>query len=235
MRLSSQSIEFVAHDQPELSNQNHDEHDGSKDGDEEDLEVELHQPDPCRSVKGLPSIKHRHGTAAAQNLRFDFATEGAVEEDNSLILLRQHGSLDTLECDVGWDDDKNEDANADETDEEHLQQGNILRASDIFTGLFIESLGSKEEKSAWHVDCSLFGDGEDSGGNEDVPNSSPGGDAAEPALAAAVRDDDVGPGHLKTAKRDACEDGNEGASDRVADDVGAEEADDAAVQNVIDD
>ena len=88
MCLANRFVEFITSQaQPELSNQNHEEHDGSKDRDEEDFEVELHQPYPCRSVKGLPCIKHRHGTAAAQYLRFDFTSEGAVEGDNGLILL----------------------------------------------------------------------------------------------------------------------------------------------------
>ena len=81
----------------------------------------------------------------------------------------------------------------------------------------------------------MFGNSEDGGGKEDVLNSSPGGNASVPALVARLGDDDVGPGHLKTAEREACEDGNEGAGDGVLDDVGAEEADDATVKEVIDD
>lgn len=80
----------------------------------------------------------------------------------------------------------------------------------------------------------MFGEGGDSSGDEDVPDSSPGWDTAEPALLARVGDDDVGPGHLKTAEGDACEDGDEGSGQRVADDVGCEEADDAAVEKVVD-
>lgn len=44
----------------------------------------------------------------------------------------------------------------------------------------------------------------------------------------------MGPGHLKTAECDACEDSDEGARERVHDDVGAEEADDSAVEKVVD-
>ena len=75
----------------------------------------------------------------------------------------------------------------------------------------MESLGSKDEQTAGHVDSSLFGNCKDGGGDEDVPDSSPGGNATEPALAAGVGDDDMGPGHLNTAECDACEDGDEGA------------------------
>lgn len=137
--------------------------------------------------------------------------------------------MNTLECDISRDDDEDEDANADETDEEHLQQSNILRARNIFVDLFVESLECKDEESAWDVNSSLFSNSEDGGGDEDVPGGGPGRNTAEPALIAWVGDDDVGPSHLKTAERDACEDGNEGTGDRVADDVGCEEADDAAV------
>ena len=147
--------------------------------------------------------------------------------------------MDTLECDVGGDHDENEDADADqtnETDEDHLQQCKLLRASNIFvlTHLFVEGEGGIDEQAAWHVDGSLFGDGEDCGGDEDVPNSSPGWNAAEPALVARVGDDDVGPGHLKAAEGHACEDGDHGAGEREAGDVGGEEPDDGAVEEVVD-
>lgn len=82
---------------------------------------------------------------------------------------------------------------------------------------------------------SLLGDSEDGCRNEDVSNSSPGGDTAKPALVAGFRDDNVGPGHLKPAERDACEDRDEGADDRVPDDVRAEEANDGAVEKLVDD
>ena len=101
--------------------------------------------------------------------------------------------------------------------------------------LFIERLSSEEGEGAWHVDSSLFGNSEDCGGNEDIPDSSPGGDTAVPGLGARVGDDDVGPDHLETAESDACENGDEGAGERVTEAVGAEEADDAAVEKVIDD
>ena len=81
----------------------------------------------------------------------------------------------------------------------------------------------------------MFGNREDGGRNENVPDSARGGDTAVPGLATRVGNDDVSPGHLKTAEGDACEDGDKGAGDRVADDVGAEEADDAAVEKVVDD
>ena len=138
--LAGQSVELITRDQLDLSNQNHDEHDGSKERYEEDLEVKLHQSDPCRPVKRLPRVKHGHGAAATQDLRFDFTSEGAVEGDNGFILLRQHGSLDTFESDVGGNDDGDEEADANKTDEEHLQQGNILRAANIFIDLFVECL-----------------------------------------------------------------------------------------------
>lgn len=44
----------------------------------------------------------------------------------------------------------------------------------------------------------------------------------------------MGPGHFKTAERDARENGDEGAGDGVADDVGCEEADNAAAEEVVD-
>lgn len=228
-------VKLIAHDQPKLSNQDHDEHNASKDRYKEDLEVQLHQSYPCRPIERLPRIKHGHGTAATQDLRFDFTSEGTVERDNGLVLLWQHGSLDTLEGDIGWDDDENEDAKADETDEERLQYDDILCTANIFIHLFVESLDGKDEQGAWDVEDSLFSDCGNGGGNEDIPDGGPRWDTAVPGLVAWVRDDNVGPGHLKTAEGDACEDGDEGAGDRVADDVGAEEADDAAVEKVVDD
>ena len=92
----------------------------------------------------------------------------------------------------------------------------------------------KDKESAWHVDGGLFGNSEDGSGDKDVPHSGPGRDTAEPALAAGFGDDGVGPGHLETAEGDACEDGDEGAGKRVTGDVGADEADDAAVEKVVD-
>ena len=80
----------------------------------------------------------------------------------------------------------------------------------------------------------MFGDSQDRSGNEDVLNGSPGGDTPDPAFAAWLGDNDVGPGHLDTAERDACQDGDERADQRVADDIGIEEADDAAVEKVVD-
>ncbi len=84
------------------------------------------------------------------------------------------------------------------------------------------------------MDGSLFGNSEDGGGDEDVPNRSPGWDTAEPALVARIGDDDVGPGHLETAEGDTCKDGDERTSHRVGDDVGAEEADDGTVEKLVD-
>lgn len=75
----------------------------------------------------------------------------------------------------------------------------------------MESLGSKDKKTAWHVDSSLFGNSEDGGGDEDVPDCSPGMNATEPGPAARVGNDDVGPRHLNTAEHEACKDGDEGA------------------------
>ena len=80
----------------------------------------------------------------------------------------------------------------------------------------------------------MFGNSEDGCGNEYVPDGSPGGDTAKPALVTRFGDDDVGPGHLKPAECDACEDSDEGAGDWVADDPGAEEADDGAVEKMVD-
>ena len=87
--------------------------------------------------------------------------------------------------------------------------------------LFLESFGSEGEESAWHANGSLFGNREDSGRKEDVPGSGPGRDTADPALGARVGDDDMGPGHLKTAEGDAGEDDDEGAGNRVVVDGGA--------------
>ena len=145
MCLVNCPAEFITHKQPELSNQRHDEHDGSKSRYEEDLEIQLHQPNPCRPIKSLPSFEHGHGTATTQDLRFDFSGESAVEGDNRVIFLGQHGSLDTLECDVGWDDYENEDADADETDEDHLQESNVLRTAHVYIDLIIVGLEAKEE------------------------------------------------------------------------------------------
>lgn len=234
MDLVHSPVEFSTHEEPELSNQDHDKHDGGEDRYEEDLEVELHQPDPGRPIKRLPGIEHRHGTATTKNLGLDFAGKGAVEGDDGVVFLGEHGSLDTLEGDVGRDGNENEDAEADETDEEHLQQRNVLRATHIHIPLLVVSLVAKEKENLWHVDRSLFGNSEDGGGNDDVPDSSPGWDPFEPALVARFGNDYVGPGHLKTAEHDACEDGDEGASDGVADDAGAEEADDGAVEELVD-
>lgn len=143
--------------------------------------------------------------------------------------------MDTLECNISWDDDGDEDPDADETDEEIQQQGTILRSGSGCVDLFVVvGLVYKDKKGAWHVDGGLFGNSEDGSGDKDVPDSGPGRDAAKPALAARVGYDDVGPGHLETAERDACENGNEGAGERVAGDVGADEADDAAVKKVVD-
>ena len=80
------------------------------------------------------------------------------------------------------------------------------------------------------MDRSLLGNSEDGCGNEDVSSRSPRGDTAKPALVARLRDNNVGPGHLKPAERDACEDRDEGADGWVPDDVGAEEANDGAVE-----
>ncbi len=44
----------------------------------------------------------------------------------------------------------------------------------------------------------------------------------------------MSPGHLKTAEREACKNGDEGAGERVDEEVGAEEADDSAVEKVVD-
>ena len=138
-------VEVITHKESELSTQDHDEHNGSESRHKEDLEVQLHQPNPRRPVERLPSFEHGHGTAATQDLRFDFSGEGAVEGDNGIIFLGQHGSLNTLECDLGWDDDEDEDANADETDEDHLQGRNLLRAAHIYVDLLVVCLIAQKE------------------------------------------------------------------------------------------
>lgn len=88
MRPVNCPAEFITHKEPELSSQSHDEHYGSKSRHKEDLEVQLHQPNPCRPIESLPSFEHGHGTATAQDLWFDFSGEGAVEGDNGVIFLR---------------------------------------------------------------------------------------------------------------------------------------------------
>ena len=87
MCLGSQSVELITQDQSEFSSQNHYENDGSEHRHEEDLQVQLHQPDPCRPIERLPCIEHGHRTAATQNFWLDFTSEGAVERNNGLILL----------------------------------------------------------------------------------------------------------------------------------------------------
>ena len=94
---------------------------------------------------------------------------------------------------------------------------------------------AEEEESPGHVDGSLFGEGGDESGEDDVLDGGLGGDAAVPALVGGIGDDDVGPGHLETAKKDAGDDGDERSGDRVPDDVGGEKADDGAVEKLVDD
>lgn len=53
--------------------------------------------------------------------------------------------MDTLERDIGWDDYENEDADADETDEDHLQEGNVLRTAHVYIDLLVVSLEAKVE------------------------------------------------------------------------------------------
>ena len=173
MCLVNCTAEFITHKQPELSNHNHDEHDGREHRYKENFEVQLHQSDACRPVERLPGFEHGHSTSTTQDLRCDFPGKGAVEGDNGIIFLGQHRSLDTLERDVGWDDDENEDANANETDENHLQEGNVLGAAYVFIDIFVVGLVNKEEESLSHADRSLCGNSEDSGGKEDVPDGSP--------------------------------------------------------------
>ena len=85
------------------------------------------------------------------------------------------------------------------------------------------------------MDRGLFSHSEDESGEDDVPDSAFGRKSAEPALIAGIRDDNMGPGHLKTAKNDACKDSDERSGDRMPDNVGTKKSNDGAVEKLVDD
>ena len=236
MKYPARLLEIVTHDQPQLSDNNHDEHNRRSDLHGEDLDVQLYQPDPCGPIECLPCIKHRYRTAAAQDLRLDFAGEGTVEGDDGLVFLGKHGSLDTLEGDVRGDGDEDDRPKGDEANQEHLHQRDFLYGGSVLAivAWVLESITHSDEKSTGHVDGSLLGHGENSRGDDDVLASLDGGKAAEPALGAWLGDDNMGPSHLKPAKSDRCDDGNNWLPDGMGH-VGSEKVNDQAVREVIDD
>lgn len=227
-------VEIIAHDHFQLRDTEHEEHEGGDDLDGKDLDVELEQTDTALLIERLPRIKHGHAAAATEDLRRDRPSEGAVEGDDGLVFLGQHGGLHTLEGDVCGDDDEDEAADGDEDDEDELHEREFLhRAWVAAVALRVVKLHHHgDEEAAGDVQGGLLRDGADCGGEDDFLGCFDGGDAAVPALRAWGGDDGVGPGHLEGAETDRCEDGDEGMVERGR--VGGEHLDDGGVEEGID-
>lgn len=227
--------QVITHNQTKLGNKDEDEHDHSSDLDSEDLGVELDQSHPCRAIKSLPCIEHAHRSATTQDLRLDLAGEGTVEGYDGLIFLGHHRGLNTLECYICWNDNKDDGANGDEADKDNLDECHLLH------GIWVATVGSwvaelilnSEEERSGYVNGRLTGYSKDSSRDDDVLSCLDGRNAAPPALGAWSRDDDVRPSHLKTAHTNSGEDDDESASERMIS-SGTEEVDDEAVDSMVD-
>ncbi len=230
-------LKVITHDDPQFRNHNHEEHNGGSNLHRKDLPIKLNQPDSSGLIKALPRIKRTYSTSTTNNLRHDLASEGTVEGDDGLVFFGQHGSLHALERHVGGYDDKDDGSDTEEANEEHLERGDLadgLRVAAIRRGI-LPCLGYSHEKGSWDIDCSLFRNSVDGGGDDDIFPGLDGWDTLVPALLARVGDDDVSPCHLDAAEYDNRDDGDEGADNGDVCHEGVEDVYDEAVGGVVDD
>ena len=82
--------QLVSKQEVSLRSQHHTEHEPHGNNHCEDFDDQLEETNAAWPSKGFPGLKHTDFARAADNSGSDLTAEGAVERDNSLILLREH-------------------------------------------------------------------------------------------------------------------------------------------------
>ena len=140
----------------------------------------------------------------AQDLRHDSAVEGAVEGNNGLVFFRKEGSLDTLEGDVGGDDDEDNVHDDEQEKREGLgQNGELLgfRESGQLRRVGQEGLKAEPEvELAEADDQDLLQRRHDECGACEFSERGARGDTLVEALRGRFADDDVRPGGVQAAQ-----------------------------------
>ncbi len=196
-------MQLLPHNKPKLSNHGHDEPKRNRKLDQSNFCVKLHQPQSRGPAERLPRIEHAHGATTAKDLGLYFSAKGAVEGDDGLVFLGEHGSLHARETDVGGKDDKDGHEETGDSDEEVFPHddgaGSIVHLAELRgVVVAVEAKGKVEHDG--HVERDLLCDGVNGGWEDDVTAALDGGETTEPAFVRWSANNDVGPKHFETAE-----------------------------------
>ena len=196
-------LQLIPHDKLQLPDGHRHKRHGHGNLDQADLGVQLHQAHTRRPAERLPGVEHADGAGAAEDLGLDFAAKDAVEGNDGLVLLGEHGRLDAGETDGSGEDDEDGHEEAGDGDEEKLLHdllaGCLVTVTEVGGILLVAVEAEGLEEGDGHIERNLLRDGPDGSGENDVAGAFDGGDTVVPAGGGRGTDDNVCPGHLEAA------------------------------------
>ena len=238
MSLTDDFIEIVTHNQPGLTDENADEHQGGDDLEGDDLEVEFDESDARGPVEGFPGVEHADAAAAADDCGLDSAAEAAVERHDGFVFLWQHRCLHAGQGNLSGENDGEDDEESDQAADKDLADVTREDLWSDFTivrgvlGVAFEAVGAEHESR--NVEGKLLSSGPDGSGKEDLAAGLEAREAAPPALGARVAHDDVGPGHVEAAEDGVSEDSEKRMGERGSGEA-AEKIEEQGIGQVVDD